>query len=828
MGYLVLDLETSTYSSYGRKANPFDERNYIVSWGLKYQDGRKLLTHLDSDIKEPPNGWLDGVDCIVGINLKFDLHFIWTHKELQDFFKRGGRIYDCQYARYLVTAQQHKWASMDQMSEIYGGTQKEDKIKQYWQAGVQTIDIPKEELLEYLDYDLENTDIIFAGVRKEAQQKGMVKTIRQHMEGLCGTIEMEYNGLKIDQETAKRNQGILEKQLEKLSKDLEQYVPKMPDGCEFNWASGDHLSALLFGGVLKYDVKEHQKGEDGKLLYATKTVKEPVKDARGNPVRFKSGAKKGEIKYRNVKMADKERPKMKKITKEFRLRGLTKPRNTWALAKEGVYKTDAKVLEILATERQLPVCKVLMEYKKHTKDLGTYYQQGNKGMLTLVQSGDIIHHQLNNVQTETGRLSSSKPNMQNLPRGNTSEVFGGVLKYDVKEHQKGEDGKLLYATKTVKEPVKDARGNPVRFKSGAKKGEIKYRNVKMADKERPKMKKITKEFRLRGLTKPRNTWALAKEGVYKTDAKVLEILATERQLPVCKVLMEYKKHTKDLGTYYQQGNKGMLTLVQSGDIIHHQLNNVQTETGRLSSSKPNMQNLPRGNTSEVREMFTSRFADGRVAEIDYGQLEVVVQAILTRDDNLIADVNAGVDFHCKRLAVKLHEDYEDVLRKCKVDKDPWYDLERTKAKGFSFQRAYGAGKKAIAAATGMPEDEVQTLIDVEEKLYPKVGAYNRWAEATVKKNKVPTEEKSFRGYTRHFGWHSSPTGKRYGFTEYDAPDFLVRNGTMTSFKPTEIKNYSVQGAAGEMVLAMIGKLWRHFVANGNYGGKALLVNTVHK
>lgn len=651
MAYLILDLETSTYTSYGRKANPFDSRNYIVSWGLKYQDGRKVLTHIDTDLKEPSRGWLEGVDCIVGINLKFDLHFLWDNEELKEFFKRGGRIYDCQYARYLVTAQQHKYASMNQMSEIYGGTQKEDKIKEYWQNGVQTIDIPKEELLEYLDYDLENTEIIFKGVRIQAQERGMVKTVREHMEGLCGTIEMEYNGLKIDTEVAARNQKILEDRIEAIGKEFEKYVPKLPEGVEFNWGSGDHLSALLFGGTIKYISKEHQKDDKGNYLYATKVIKEPVKDARGDPVLYKSGAKKGEIKYRNRKVPDKERPKMKNIEKQFRLKGLAKPRKSWALAKDGMYKTDAKVLEILANEHGVEVCKQLLEWKKYDKDLGTYYQRGEKGMLTLIQEGDIIHHQLNNVATETGRLSSSKPNMQNLPRGNTSDV---------------------------------------------------------------------------------------------------------------------------------------------------------------------------------REMFVSRFGeDGCVAEIDYSQLEVVVQAYLSRDTNLINDVNSGIDFHCKRLAVKIGEAYEDVLRKAKVEHDPWYDLERTKAKGFSFQRAFGAGKKAIALATGMTEDEVQTLIDAEEKLYPRITKYNNWVSNTVLKSKVKTNQKSFKGYTRHYGWHPTPTGKRYGFTEYDAPDFLVRNGTATSFKPTEMKNYSVQGSAGEMVLAMVGKLWRKYVSNGNYGGKALLVNTVH-
>ena len=262
MAYLVFDLETSIYSSFGRKANPFDDRNYIVSYGLKYQDGRKLLTHINSDVKKPPAGWLDGVDCIVGINLKFDLHFIWQDPDLRKFFKRGGRIYDCQYAQYLVSAQQHKYPSMDQMSEIYGGTQKEDKIKEYWKAGIQTIDIPKKELLDYLDDDLENTEIIFKGVREVAKDMGMVKTVRQHMEGLCATIEMEYNGLKIDWEAARKNQKQLEDRLAVIGKEFDQYLPDMPEGLEFNWSSGDHLSALLFGGSINYTFKEHQQSNN--------------------------------------------------------------------------------------------------------------------------------------------------------------------------------------------------------------------------------------------------------------------------------------------------------------------------------------------------------------------------------------------------------------------------------------------------------------------------------------------------------------------------------------------------------------------------------------
>jgi DNA polymerase I-like protein with 3'-5' exonuclease and polymerase domains len=654
MAYAVFDIETSIYESFGRKANPFDSRNYIVSVGIKYQNGKSVKTHLSDGNVLPKGDWLAGVDCIVGINLKFDLLYLWDNPVVKAFFKRGGRIYDCQYAEYLVTAQQSKWASMDGMSAKYGGTQKIDKIKEYWKDGVQTIEIPKHELLEYLQYDLDNTEIIFKAIVKKAKQQDMVNTIRAHMDGLCATIEMEYNGLKIDWDAARKNQKVLEDKLVEINNQLNTFIPKdLPEGLEFNFGSGEHLSALLFGGSLKYKVREPVVDELGIPQYAMKTTKVPAKDPHGNVVTYKTGKKAGEVKYRNVKSIDYTRPKTKLVEREHRIKGMSRPRKEWALAKDGVYKTDNKVIETLA-------------------------DKGNK---------------------------------------------------------------------------------------------------------------------------------------------------------LAKILLEYKKYDKDLGTYYERGGNGMLTLVQDGDIIHHSLNNVQTETGRLSSSKPNMQNLPRGNTSDVREMFISRFDGGLMAEIDYSQLEVVVQAFLTRDPQLIDHVNEGVDFHCVRLAAKLGEDYQDVVNKAKgkngFEKDPWYDLQRTLAKGFSFQRAYGAGKKAIAASTGMSEDEVQLLIDAEDALYPRVNAYNRWVANEVKKNKCKTDLRSLEGAVRHYGWHTSPTGKRYGFTEYDAPDFLKRDGTLTSFKPTEMKNYSVQGAAGEIVLTVLGKLWRHFVANENYCGKALLVNTVH-
>jgi hypothetical protein len=77
------------------------------------------------------------------------------------------------------------------------------------------------------------------------------------------------------------------------------------------------------------------------------------------------------------------------------------------------------------------------------------------------------------------------------------------------------------------------------------------------------------------------------------------------------------------------------------------------------------------------------------------------------------------------------------------------------------------------------------------------------------------------------GWWKSPTGCIYSWRSWDAPAFLKKRGITDTFKPTEMKNFPTQGTGGEFVQGIAGLLWRHFLACDNYGGLALLCNTVH-
>lgn len=387
-----------------------------------------------------------------------------------------------------------------------------------------------------------------------------------------------------------------------------------------------------------------------------------------------------------------------------------------------------------------------------------------------------------------------------------------------------------------------------RFASGKQKGEVKTKKVKVDDYTKPKSRMADCYYEFPGYTKPEKEWASSTDGLYSCSSDVIEALGS-RGIPFLKDLSSLKAMEKDLGTYFikwdeaKQTHTGMLTLVQPDSIIHHSLNHTSTVTGRFSSSNPNLQNIPKGNKSDVKQVFESRFGDdGLIGQSDFSSLEVYVQAILTACKMLIADLQAGTDMHCMRLSVKEKMPYEEVLKLCKgyVDTqgvyhpavDEW-DYKRTGAKVFSFQRAYGAGVKTIAAATGMSEEEVQALADAENERYPEIEEYFAKRTEEIQAARVPTsrfvQHPDLPAVTCQLGLAQvrTPDGKVYSYIESPAPAFLAKRGQFTSFSPTEIKNYEVQGTGGEWMKAALWLAVRAFYAKGNYDSRALLVNTVH-
>jgi hypothetical protein len=132
----------------------------------------------------------------------------------------------------------------------------------------------------------------------------------------------------------------------------------------------------------------------------------------------------------------------------------------------------------------------------------------------------------------------------------------------------------------------------------------------------------------------------------------------------------------------------------------------------------------------------------------------------------------------------------------------------------------------------MPEEEVQALSDAEDERYPEIAQYYADITEQIKLNSKPAkhvQHPEFPGvvcYLRE-SFYKTPDGKLYSYLESPSPEYLVKKGITSSFSPTEIRNYVVQGAGGEWAKAAMWLSVRAFYARKNFDGKGLLVNQVH-
>ncbi|WWO60240.1 DNA polymerase I [Xanthomonas phage SB3] len=436
-------------------------------------------------------------------------------------------------------------------------------------------------------------------------------------------------------------------------------------------------------------------------------------------------------------------------------------------------------------------------------------------------------------------------------------VFGGTVKYEERTAITTDDLPLkadgsnqayvqmdvthyvlMDGTTTDVMPTFETAAKYVTFASGKNKGSFKTKKVKVNDPDKPKSAMRDYYYAFPGYTEGKDKWAAAEAGVWGTGKDVIEELSVTTDVPFLKAMGRRAMVAKDLGTYYKRYDpkkdewKGMLTLVGPDGRIHHSLNMVRTITARLSSSDPNLQNVSSGKKSKVKSIFISRFAGGKIIQSDFTSLEVYVQAVLTLCAKLIEDLRAGMDMHCVRLSQKLGLTYEEVYARYKAGDEEIAD-GRKGSKEFSFQRAYGAGIAAIAAATGMSVADVEALAVAEETRYPEIPEYYERLTEEIKRNRRPTSHiiphPRVKGAKCQIGksYTFTPDGKMYTYIEGPSPDFMAKRGETTSFSPPEIKNYVVQGSGGEWAKAAMKLAVRAFYAKENFGGRAVLVNQVH-
>lgn len=353
-------------------------------------------------------------------------------------------------------------------------------------------------------------------------------------------------------------------------------------------------------------------------------------------------------------------------------------------------------------------------------------------------------------------------------------IHGGVIKYD---------------TKVVK---RDVDGMPVVYKSGPNKGKVWMVKGKQEVNVSP-LPGLPKRIREMG----------------NADKTVLsELRSIADQLPgdfnrFLDALETVRKMTKLKSTYFE----GYSNMVWPDGKIRGSFNHATTVTGRLSSSNPNLQNVGH---SPIRKFFKSRFDGGVLMEADLSQIEVVYQAFLSQDEQMMQDILDGIDFHSVRAAFAYDSTYEEVLARVKAE-DPEWNKKRKNAKTVSFQKAYGSGIRNVSQTTGIPEAEVKKVFTAEDNRYPGVVQMKRdWYD------EVECSAEWIDGEC--FGWYPNMFGGSFRF--FKEKNFKGEH----QFGYTKVINYPIQGGCAEILKLFLREL-RNFLHS--HFPTVVLVNTVH-
>ena len=265
---------------------------------------------------------------------------------------------------------------------------------------------------------------------------------------------------------------------------------------------------------------------------------------------------------------------------------------------------------------------------------------------------------------------------------------------------------------------------------------------------------------------------------YSTDAKVLTELSAIHPLP--DLVLRYREFSKIKNTYIDA-----LPRMRAADgRVHTQFNETVTTTGRLSSSDPNLQNIPV--RTDFGRQIRSCFVPLREGELflsaDYSQIELRLLAHLSADEHLVAAFNSGADLHTSTAARVFGVAPEDVT-----------PALRSRAKAVNFGIVYGQQAFGLSQTLEIPMAEARDMIDRYFEVYPGVRAY---LDETVREAKENGFAETMFGRKRHI------------------PELRSTNRQQRSFGERTAMNHPMQGTAADIIKMAMNEVQRRLLAEG--------------
>jgi len=279
-----------------------------------------------------------------------------------------------------------------------------------------------------------------------------------------------------------------------------------------------------------------------------------------------------------------------------------------------------------------------------------------------------------------------------------------------------------------------------------------------------------------------------KTGGYSTDVDILEKLVDQHE--IVPLILEYRKYSKLLSTYID----GFKPLIDKNGLIHTTYFQAQTSTGRLSSRKPNLQNIPIRDDEgrEVRKLFSAKGDDRILIDADYSQIELRLMAAFSGCKPLIDAFKAGKDIHAETAASVFNVPIGEVTPKMRRD-----------AKAVNFGIIYGISSYGLSDNLGISPKAAADYINKYFEKYPEVKAYMNENVQFARKN----------------GYAVTYFGRKRQIREINASNFNLR-----SFGERVAMNMPLQGSAADiMKIAMI-NVWKTLKERGL---KSRLILQVH-
>lgn len=377
MNIFTLDCE-ATGATNDTKGNPFTESNRLCYVGClfnnDYWDFNIEYDHRPfGECLERIRDLIRRCDLIVGFNLKYDFHWLRRYgiTEFED-----KKIWDCQTVEFVLSRQRQRFPSLHDSLVQRGLPGKLDVVRvEYWEKGIDTDNVPEQILCEYLKTDVQGT------LQLHLRQVGEVGELSLEAQRLVSLVnqdslvleEMESNGIHLDIEGCSRESITLASRISDIYRTLDGFFPDI----RLLWTSNDHISAALYGGIVK---EKYREVYEWTSKFGVTKIKERWAE------------------------------------REIRLPTLVEPLRGSDLKKAGYFATDEGTLRKLKPDAKAKkIIDLLLEASKLEKLKGTYFDGFPKLYKEMGWTDEILHGQLNQVVVVTGRLSSNAPNQQNLP-----------------------------------------------------------------------------------------------------------------------------------------------------------------------------------------------------------------------------------------------------------------------------------------------------------------------------------------------------------------------------------------------------------------------------